>query len=962
MVPVRDFVILPTFNTVEHVVQQVASPEKLSALHQNHLLPLIRSTPLIGEPILEPALNESINIAQFWWKVIQYPIPSKALVGKCTDQFMTNTKNLLQFTSREIYFYTQLLDQSLTRTLMHTQWRVLGVGPYANLSERHRLEVIDLMCERYFSIENILARYELTAHIKKLNSILYHDLVASGLLLERCLQIGDGKVYCDIWLRDRHKTDEHRLEYFTDDAFLHSNYVECNGVVALWYYESTDGTGSTIDKSDNNACESRRSIWLRFSEADRISLEDAYIQRFRKDHRESRVSSPSSIITSEEGEFMGPIEDAKVRSNSESSTQWYEPDLESDILVDEYRYAVSLLKQQSSDAKISMIMRPILWRFYGRGRDVRRGTWLLEQDNNEKKLLPYNDESSAILEDAFMFLKWHLSQKSYSVLTQCYDQGVENHVPQLYNDNEMRESNNHDTENEATLLTVNVIGPDGEEQLIQFRSLSQVIAIPKTLGGGLTLFKKRVYRGVCISSNDDADSTKDLAAPLSFSENFLSDAHITKSKPCNHLALVVHGIGEMMNTVDLFGLALPPLSSIVDCCTYLRKNHSALCKDSPELNGLSLIANESNSRVEYIPIEWHEKFNSLSRQDINDSTNPTLRDITLNTIPYMRALANDTLLDVMYFMAPEYHQLLIDIVSEEMNLVVGKVRKYLGQDFSGKISIIGHSLGSIISWDILSNQIPSVKWKSVESPLQKISNYPQLTFEPTCLFMIGAPMPVFLLLRNPHNPLPHDYQLPTCRRVFNVFHPFDPVAYRIEPLINPKNAKIEAKIIPHWKGGYRMQYQTKLLWKNIVNQTQRRHQSIVEALEAGIRNVGLLDDMDDDDDSNSVGSTSTNKSSLRHCDCGVLNGGKRIDHMLQESEVETANEYVFALGAHSAYWAAKDFAMFIAKELVLADMDSTFDDHSSCSYSISSPTPYGTNTYKPSSELIVSPLPAWESF
>jgi hypothetical protein len=38
--------------------------------------------------------------------------------------------------------------------------------------------------------------------------------------------------------------------------------------------------------------------------------------------------------------------------------------------------------------------------------------------------------------------------------------------------------------------------------------------------------------------------------------------------------------------------------------------------------------------------------------------------------------------------------------------------------------------------------------------------------------------------------------------------------------------------------------------------------------------------------------------------------------MLQEKEFENANEYVFAVGAHSAYWDEKDLSLFIAQELM----------------------------------------------
>jgi len=52
--------------------------------------------------------------------------------------------------------------------------------------------------------------------------------------------------------------------------------------------------------------------------------------------------------------------------------------------------------------------------------------------------------------------------------------------------------------------------------------------------------------------------------------------------------------------------------------------------------------------------------------------------------------------------------------------------------------------------------------------------------------------------------LGNDFVLPTCPAIFNIFHPFDPVAYRIESLINPDLAKLRPVVIPHHKGRKRM--------------------------------------------------------------------------------------------------------------------------------------------------------------
>lgn len=35
---------------------------------------------------------------------------------------------------------------------------------------------------------------------------------------------------------------------------------------------------------------------------------------------------------------------------------------------------------------------------------------------------------------------------------------------------------------------------------------------------------------------------------------------------------------------------------------------------------------------------------------------------------------------------------------------------------------------------------------------------------------------------------------------------------------------------------------------------------------------------------------------------GQMNGGNRIDYVLQEKPIESLNEYLFALSSHVCYW------------------------------------------------------------
>lgn len=53
----------------------------------------------------------------------------------------------------------------------------------------------------------------------------------------------------------------------------------------------------------------------------------------------------------------------------------------------------------------------------------------------------------------------------------------------------------------------------------------------------------------------------------------------------------------------------------------------------------------------------------------------------------------------------------------------------------------------------------------------------------------------------------------------------------------------------------------------------------------------------------------------REVKIGMLNGGNRIDYVLQEKPIESFNEYLFALQSHLCYWESEDTALLILKEI-----------------------------------------------
>jgi DDHD domain len=1000
LVPVRDWILLPAFGGVEHVVGETVGflqSDQTQVLAQQSLQ-LARQVPFVGENMLVPAMCIGAEAIKRTWEIAKYPIPDPHQVRDSVDSVLTGTKWALTTAGREVFLYMKRADANITRTLSHTQWKVLGSGPYATLDKLSKREIIDHFCERYFSTIDPVARYELAAHVRAHNRPLYHDLVITGVLRER----GGEYTKDDEWLsvRPLYRNED-------SDFLLQGGFTSETDVVPLWFRLPYH----------NGKRPKRDTPWTLFDRQECQMLESKY-RSVLQEQRRQNVSADSAEVENLRAQSAEQRNAQWVPAKYATNAKWYNPDLNRDLLLDQKRHAVTFFpccpkcrkrhatqppmapKQfeelcddctaQHSDAPwvdallspppLDAVYRPTLWRFYGPGDEIRRATWFLDTKRHGPQ--PYGEDAQAVLEDAYLFLKWIGKKRDGD---------------------------------ESILLTVQVPSPDGSEhQLVQFSSLTSATAIGKGLGGAISLFKRRVYRGACHSPPETSrpieakcpqkatghsktlenerldfaassesflvDGTNNCEEEIVFKtsasidtlgtddRSFASETEVSVSpvSDCSlaylmkqntttpsrnvegdsddeivdHLVLIIHGVGEMLQAFDFFGLKKVP--TIVDCCGYLRENHAEVLdvRFSQMFEATDGMSEARFGRVEYLPVEWHESFAIQSTRRLlaesasfpsENRRETTINDISLRTIPNLRQFANDTLMDVLYFMSPEHHDLIIDIVVFELNYVVQRFRMLTG--FQGDISIAGHSLGSIITWDILDHQIKSFDPSASSKPPQPeytmdegrrgdlITDYPQLDFEVDNAFMLGSPIPVFLMIRNQRNPLSVDHTLRGCPRVFNIFHPYDPVSYRIEPLLDPRNADIDPKIMTHWNGGFRFQYQTKRLWEKLVNQTIHAQESVFNSLESGIVALGLLDSAyESDEDGEDDDDTKSEASSFKVV-TGKLNGGRRIDYMLQEKEIDRANEYVAALAAHSCYWLEKDLSLFIARQICLRALE-----------------------------------------
>ncbi|XP_055027196.2 SEC23-interacting protein [Misgurnus anguillicaudatus] len=213
--------------------------------------------------------------------------------------------------------------------------------------------------------------------------------------------------------------------------------------------------------------------------------------------------------------------------------------------------------------------------------------------------------------------------------------------------------------------------------------------------------------------------------------------------------------------------------------------------------------------------------------------------------------------------------------------------------------------------------------------------YHALDFEPVNFFALGSPIGMFLTVRGVEK-IEESYQFPTCKGFFNIYHPLDPVAYRIEPMILP-DTELAPVLIPHHKGRKRLHLELKeslsrmgsdlkhgvisslrSAWQTL-NEFARAHTAstqLHEQLAMVASHIKAEEEKEQGEEAlKIVESPEPQKEEEQQIKVGLLNSGNRIDYVLQEKPIESFNEYLFALQSHLCYWESEDTVLLILKEI-----------------------------------------------
>ncbi|KAF2431034.1 hypothetical protein EJ08DRAFT_632712 [Tothia fuscella] len=390
------------------------------------------------------------------------------------------------------------------------------------------------------------------------------------------------------------------------------------------------------------------------------------------------------------------------------------------------------------------------------------------------------------------------------------------------------------------------------------------------------------------------------------------------------LVLVIHGIGQKLSErVESYHFTHAINAFRREANVELGTN-SVKAHLRPDLGGIMIL-----------PVNWRltlsfeEGGYKSEDQEQDPSVNSyTLKDITPDTLPSVRNIVSDVMLDIPYYLSREHNPKMIAAVTGEANRIY---RLWCANNpgFAewGRVHIIAHSLGSVMAIDILSHQ-PTHVSSHLGLPKTPVSELPKdhFIFDTKSLFVCGSPSGFFLLLKKA-TLLPRvdrdkpgadgddtpgvageqgTYGCLAVDNIYNIVNPYDPVAYRLNAAVDATYAStLKAAFVPSrtasWFANPFTRSQSS---SNLPSSSTSSHYP-----SSTKRNVTRLPSNVELETHNFTREEIAEKRAY------LLNDNGQIDYFLKYGGGALEIQYLTMLGAHSSYWISRDFVGFVVQEV-----------------------------------------------
>lgn len=316
-----------------------------------------------------------------------------------------------------------------------------------------------------------------------------------------------------------------------------------------------------------------------------------------------------------------------------------------------------------------------------------------------------------------------------------------------------------------------------------------------------------------------------------------------------------------------------------------------------------------------------------NRRDRKSSKNQyTLKDITAESIPAVRNLISDVMLDIPYYLSHHKKQMIAAVIKEANRIYRLWIKHNPGFEKTGRVHLIAHSLGSVMALDILSKQPTSLpKELSLKSGRPRDDIF---EFDTTNLFFCGSPAGFFLLLntapllpRKSRNKPGADgedisagivgeadtYGCLAVDNLYNVMHYNDPIAYRLNACVDVDYAaSLQSASVPSAAN----------TWMQSIGAIFRtRPTTPIKPAAGGFGDFPLRPSAPKMPSALEMETHDFTREEIAEKRMYLLNDNGQIDYTLHSGGGPLEIQYLNMLSAHSSYWVLQDFVRFLVVEI-----------------------------------------------
>ncbi|KAJ5159814.1 uncharacterized protein N7482_006818 [Penicillium canariense] len=382
------------------------------------------------------------------------------------------------------------------------------------------------------------------------------------------------------------------------------------------------------------------------------------------------------------------------------------------------------------------------------------------------------------------------------------------------------------------------------------------------------------------------------------------------------LVFVIHGIGQK-------------LSERMESFHFTHAINAFRRQVNMELNNEPVWPHvrQDHGGIMALPVNWRTTLSledpSLETPDTEDPTfnNFGLSDITPETLPAVRSLISDVMLDIPYYLSHHKPKMIRAVTREANRIYRLWCANNPGFQDNGRVHLLAHSLGSVMALDSLSHQPTNVPhFDFPNTPLHSDI----FEFDTRNLFLCGSPVGFFLLL-NKASLLPRKgrdkpgsegedrlrgvageagkYGCLAVDNLYNIMHTTDPIAYRVNAAVDRDlSSSLKTASIPSSTSSFMQSIGSVFRWSSssgFIPTTIPTRPAILAKLPSTV-------EMETHD---------FTREEIAEKRMLLLNDNGQIDFYLSGGGGPLSIQYLNMLSAHSSYWTLTDFVRFLVVEI-----------------------------------------------